>query len=91
MDYAFNDNKHIVQPYLDDLPVHSRNQTDNPMHLRAIFLHCRHYKIHLNPHKCVFFVGSSRLLGFVVSKEGIRIDPLKVQAILDLPAPSNLL
>ena len=23
MDYAFNDIKHIVQPYLDDLPTHS--------------------------------------------------------------------
>ena len=91
MDYAFNNIKHIVQPYLDDLLAHSRNQTDHPMHLRAIFLHCRHYKIRLNPHKCVFCVGSSRFLGFVVSKEGIRIDPLKVQSILDFLAPSNLL
>ena len=31
------------------------------------------------------------LLGFVVSKDGIWIDPLKIAAILDLPAPSNLL
>ena len=31
------------------------------------------------------------MLGFVVSKEGIRINPLKVQAILDLPVPANLL
>ena len=42
MDYYFNDIKHIVQPYLDDLPSHSRNQTDHPMHLRAIFLCFRH-------------------------------------------------
>ena len=91
MDYAFNDIKHIFQLYLDDLPTHSRNRIDHPMHLRAIFLCCRHYKICLNPHKCVFCVGSSHFLGFVVSKEGIRINPLKVQAILVLPAPSNLL
>ena len=32
-----------------------------------------------------------RLLGFVVSKDGIRIDPLKISTILDLPAPTNLL
>ena len=50
MDYAFNDIKHIVQPYLDDLPAHSRNWTDHPMHLRAIFLRFRNYKIRLNPH-----------------------------------------
>ena len=39
MDYAFNDIKHIVQPYLANLPTHSPNQTDHSMHLRAIFLH----------------------------------------------------
>ena len=31
------------------------------------------------------------LLGFIISKDGIQIDPLKVQAILDLPPPSTLL
>ena len=61
------------------------------MHLRAILLRFRHYKIQLNPHKCVFCVGSGRFLGFIVSKEGIQIDPLKVQAIIDFLAPSNLL
>ena len=87
MDYAFNDIKHIVQTYLYDLLTHSQNRTDHLMHLRAIFLRFRHYKIRLNPHKCVFCVGSGRFLGFVVSKEGIRIDPLKLQAIPDLLAP----
>lgn len=91
MNYAFHDIKHIVQPYLNDLPAHSRKRTDHPQHLRAIFLRCRHYKIRLNPHKCVFCVGFGRLLGFVVSKNGIRLDPIKVQAILDMPPPFNLL
>ena len=36
-------------------------------------------------------VGSGHFLGFVVSREVIRLDPLKVQVILDLPPPSNLL
>ena len=31
------------------------------------------------------------MLGFVVSKDGIQIDPLKIAAILALPAPTNLL
>ena len=91
MNYAFHDIKNIVQPYLDDLLAHSRKRTDHLQHLRAIFLRCRHYKIRLNPHKCVFCVSSSRLLGFVVSKDGIRLDPCKVQAIIDFPPPSNLL
>jgi len=39
----------------------------------------------------VFCVGSGRLLGFVVSKDEIRLDPCKVQVIVDMPPPSNLL
>eukprot|EP00253_Pinus_taeda_P028642 PITA_28642 len=91
MNYAFHDIKNIVEPYLDDLPAHSQKHTDHSRHLRAIFICCRHYKIRLNPHKCVFCVNSGHLLGFVVSKDGIRLDPCKVQAIIDLPPPSSLL
>jgi hypothetical protein len=82
--YAFHDIKHIVKPYLDYLPMHSMRHQDHPTHLRLIFVHC-YYRIHLNPQKCVFCVDSGRLLGFIVSIHGIRVDPLKVEAILNLP------
>jgi hypothetical protein len=35
-------------------------------------------------------VESSRLLGFIISRQGIRVDPLKVEEILNLPPPSTL-
>ena len=91
MSYVFHDIKHIVEPYLDDLPTHSQRREDHPGNLRDIFLRCRDYNIRLNPHKCVFCVETGRLLGFVVSKDGIRIDPLKIFAINNLPAPTNIL
>eukprot|EP00253_Pinus_taeda_P015798 PITA_15798 len=91
INYAFHEIKHIVQPYLDYFPAHSQMWFDHPQHLRAIFLQCQHYKRRLNAHKCVFCVGSGQLLGFVVSKYGIQLDPTKVQAILDLLPPLNLL
>jgi hypothetical protein len=71
-------------------PAHSSNRSDHIDHLRAIFLRCRFYRIRLNPHKCIFAVESGRLLGFIVSKDGIRVDPLKIKAILALPPPTNL-
>ena len=91
MSYAFHDIRHIVEPYLDDVPTHSQLWEDYLGHLREIFLRCCHYNIWLNPHKCVFCIEMGRLLGFVVSKDGIWINPLKIAAILDLPAPTNLL
>jgi hypothetical protein len=91
MSYAFHNIRHIVQPYLDDLPAHSMHRVDHPIHLYAIFLRCWFYHIRLNPHKCVFYVESSRLLGFIVSHQGIRVYPLKVEVILNLPPPSSLI
>jgi len=44
----------------------------------------------LNPHKCVFYIETGQLLGFVVSKAGIRVDPSKVEVIIKLPPPSSL-
>ena len=53
-------------------------------------MRCRHYWIRLNPQKCVFCIETGRLLGFVVSKSVIRVDPSKVEAIIKLPPPSSL-
>jgi hypothetical protein len=56
--YAFHDIKHVVQPYLDDLPTHSMRRQDHLVHLRTIFVHCRFYHIRLNPHKCGSYLVS---------------------------------
>ena len=90
MSYAFHDIKHIVQPYLDDLPAHSLHRADHLVHLQAIFMRCRNYWIPLNPHKCVFCIETGRLLGFFVSKADLCVDPSKVEAIVKLPPPSSL-
>ena len=90
MSYSFHDIKHIMEPYLDDLPSHLKQEDHHVDHLRAIFLRCRHIYIRLNPHKCIFYVDTGWLLGFIVSKDGIHIDPLLIEAILALPAPKNI-
>lgn len=85
MDYAFHDIRHIIEAYLDDLPSHSKKQVQYLDHLIDIFLRCRFYNIHLNPHKCVFFFECGHLLGFIISKYGIRVDPDNVKAIIQFP------
>ena len=90
MNFSFHDIKTIFEPYLDDLPAHSHKRIQHPDHLRLIFERCRHYKICLNPHKCVFCAELGRLLGFIVSNRGIQVDPLKVEAIVNLPPPHSI-
>ena len=50
---------------------------------------CRGSRLSLNPEKCVFGVTSGALLGHIVSNDGIVVDPDKVKAILQAPAPTN--
>jgi hypothetical protein len=90
MSYGFHNIKHIMQPYLDDLPMHSMHCQDHSTRLQTIFLCCHYYHIRLNPQKCFFCVESRQLLGFIVSIHGIRVDPLKVEAIVNLPPLSTL-
>jgi hypothetical protein len=59
-------------------------------HLQQIFVCYSHYNIRLNPHKCIFGVESDHLLGFIVANDGIHVDPLKVEAITNLPPPRTI-
>jgi hypothetical protein len=52
-----------------------------------LFERLRKYQLKLNPAKCSFGVKSRKLLGFVVSNQGIEIDLNKVKAIQDMAAP----
>lgn len=43
----------------------------------------------LNPSKCAFGVSAGKFLGFVVSQRGIKANPEKVKAIINMQAPRN--
>jgi hypothetical protein len=90
MTYIFHDLAAIILAYLDDLTARSKKHTQHLDDLRVIFQRCRQYNIRLNPLKCVFCVTAGHLLGFIVSQNGITVDPLKVQAITEIPPPRNL-
>jgi hypothetical protein len=90
MAYIFHDLANIILTYLDDLTARSKKCTQHLDDLRIIFQRCRQYNIHLNPLKCVLCVTTGSLLGFIVSQSSITMDPLKVQAITEIPPPWNL-
>ena len=75
--------------YLDDITIFSKKREEHAFHLKQIFECYRKYGISLNPKKCVFAVIESKLLGHVVSKKGISIDPERIKAIEQIPLPHN--
>jgi hypothetical protein len=67
----------------------SKNKNDHLAHLRAVLQRCRKYGISLNPKKSIFAVEQGKLLGFIVSSEGMIIDPERTQVITKLPPPTS--
>ena len=76
--------------YLNDLTPFSKSDLEHLKHLRQIFVTCRKYGISLNPKKSLFGLEEGKLLGHIISKDGIRIDPDRIQAILQVPHPRNI-
>ena len=70
-----------VVVYLDDVTIFSNKREEYVFHLKHIFERCRKYGISLNPKKCVFIVTEGKLLGHVISKKGISIDPERIKVI----------
>lgn len=86
MDFTFKGlvSKNIVI-YMDDLTVYSKDVNDHPQHLRQIFQNYRKWGISFNLKKCIFRFTKGKLLGHIISKEGISINTKRVEAIEKLP------
>lgn len=57
--------------------------------LEEVFKILRTYKLRLKLQKCAFAVTLGKLLGFMVSKRGIEVDPKKVKTIVSMSPPNN--
>ena len=81
--------REFLEIYMDDLCVHSLIGVEHIEHLKKVFEKCRTYMICLNPEKCAFMVRQGKILGHIVSKNGISIDLAKIKVIVELPRPRN--
>ncbi|RYA37908.1 reverse transcriptase family protein, partial [Enterobacter cloacae complex sp. GF14B] len=90
MTHAFKEYQRIfLEIYMDDLCVHSLLREEHIDHLQKVFEKCRTYRICLNPEKSIFMVRQDRILGHIVSRNGITIDLDKIKVIVDFPRPTN--
>ena len=88
MDIAFSEEKDkFVVIYLDDITLFSKTDEKNLQHLERVFLKCIKFGISLNPKKSHFALEEGKLLGHIISKDGIRIDPTRVEAIGQIAVP----
>ena len=81
----FHDMMHRdVEVYVDDMILKSRDRVDHWAALERFFQRIRCFRLRLNPKKCTFEVTFRKLLGYMISEKGIKADPDKIRAILDM-------
>jgi hypothetical protein len=90
MDIAFVGEKdRFVLIYLDDITVFSYSHEYHLLHLRKTFLKFRKYGISLNPKKSHFALREGKLLGHIVSADGVKINLARVEEIQKLSLPRS--
>src|ERR1044072_9337457 len=66
------------------------NREEHEVHLRQVLQVLREKKLYANPSKCEFWLEEVKFLGHVISKEGIAVDPAKVETVLAWEQPKTV-
>ena len=80
----------FVVVFIDDILVYSKDAEEHEQHLRIVMETLREKKLNTKLSKCDFWLKKVSFLGHIVSAEGIRVDPIKIKAVVNLKPPRNV-
>lgn len=79
-----------IKNYFDDLPFGAKTEDEFMIILEALLNFCVKWKLKVNPEKTVLGVTSITHVGFVISKDGVSIDPERTRDIAELTPPKSI-
>ncbi|KAL8117783.1 hypothetical protein AgCh_015616 [Apium graveolens] len=77
----------FVIVFIDDILIYSKTEEDHVEHLRTTLEILRKKKLYAKLSKCEFWLQEVQFLGHIVSNEGIKVDPAKIEAITNWERP----
>lgn len=80
----------FVFVYMDDIIIYSQSGADHLEHIEWVLSELFRSNMRVSVEKSEFFRSSVEYLGFIVSREGIRTCPDKIEAIINFPEPETL-
>nr|XP_023887822.1 uncharacterized protein LOC111999948 [Quercus suber] len=78
-----------IEIYVDDMVVKSGLVSEHLWDLGCIFDILRKHRLRLNASKCSFGVRSGKFLGYIITHQGIEVDPDQIRAIQNLRPSQN--
>ena len=75
---------------VDDLVIYGKDQEEHYRRLHKLLQKCQTIGVKINPEKLETGLDATTFMGHRITKDGIGVDPEKVRAITDMPAPGNI-
>ena len=79
----------FLDVYLDDIIIYSDSFEEHIKHVKIAIDILRHERLYLSLKKLHFLEDELRLLGRIVGKDGIRMDPAEVDSVVAWKTPTN--
>ena len=80
----------FVVVFIDDILVYSKDAQEHEQHLRIVLETLREKRLYVKLSKCDFWLYEVSFLGHIVYVEGIRVDPAKIEAVVNWKSPQNV-
>ncbi|XDV19320.1 hypothetical protein PO909_024809 [Leuciscus waleckii] len=79
----------FIYVYLDDILIFSSSLQEHVQHVRRVLQRLLENGLFVKAEKCDFHAQSVPFLGYIVSVEGMRMDPEKIKAVVEWPSPES--
>ena len=80
----------FVIVFIDDILIYSMSRDEHAEHLRVALQTLKEHRLYAKFSKCEFWLDRVQFLGHVISKEGITVDPMKIEAVSKWSAPTSV-